>query len=458
MTESVKSNSTPPTVQVAAPSGFPEVTPGHDIGALIAEHCSTITWPDASRGLHDGDIVVVTSKIVSKSEGRIISISERESALAAQTSAVIATKTTPRGTTRIVRNQHGVVLAAAGIDASNAPEGHLLLLPEEPDESARHIRAALGSILGVRVGVVISDTLGRPWREGLTDAAIGVAGVAPLDDHRGRLDSQGVPLEVTVIAIADEIAAAADLVKGKATGNPVAVVRGLGHHVTAEDGPGSAPLIRNPAEDLFTLGTTEARNLGRCEAASVRRTVRTFTDEPVPVDAIKRAVAAAVTAPAPHHTAPWQFTHLSTSDTRTRVLSAMRSQWEEDLRHLDAMPDADIAKRITRGDILWRAPEVVFAWVDTSAAHPYPDERRQIAERDLFIAAGAAGVQNFLITLAAEGLGSAWVSSTMFCPESVRAELQINDTWLPLGAIAIGWPAHEPTPRSVREDLPLTQR
>lgn len=451
-------NSAAPALQVVAPADFPEVTPGLNLGATIAEHCGTVTWPDASQGLRDGDVIVVTSKIVSKAEGRIVSVSERESALAEQTSAVVASKETPRGITRIVRNRHGVVLAAAGIDASNAPEGHLLLLPDDPDESARGIRQALNSIHGVSVGVIISDTLGRPWREGLTDAALGVAGVMPLDDHRGQLDSSGIPLEVTVIALADEIAAAADLIKGKTTGRPIAVIRGLGRYVTAEDGPGSAPLIRNADEDLFTLGTAEARKLGRCEAASLRRTVRDFTDDPVPADAISRAVAAAVTAPAPHHTSPWRFVHLVDPHTRTQVLDAMRTQWAADLHDIDGLPEAEIERRVSRGDILRRAPEVVFAWVDTSPAHDYLDARRQTAERDLFIAAGAAGVQNFLISLAAEGLGSAWISSTMFCPETVRAELGIAATWLPLGAIAIGWPAQDPAPRDTDVDLPLLRK
>jgi coenzyme F420-0:L-glutamate ligase / coenzyme F420-1:gamma-L-glutamate ligase len=454
----VTRNSEAPALQVVAPSDFPEVTPGLDLGATIAEYCATTTWPDTSQGLRDGDVIVVTSKIVSKAEGRIVAVSERESALAEQTSTIVASKKTPRGITRIVRNRNGVVLAAAGIDASNAPEGRLLLLPEDPDDSARRIRAALRSIHGVCVGVIISDTLGRPWREGLTDAALGVAGVLPLDDHRGQLDSSGIALEVTVIALADEIAAAADLIKGKTSGRPIAIIRGLERYVTVEDGPGSAPLIRDADEDLFTLGTAEARMMGRCEAASLRRTVRKFTDDPVPADAISRAVAAAVTAPAPHHTSPWRFVHLVDPQTRTQVLNAMRAQWTADLRDVDGLLEEEIERRISRGDMLRRAPEVVFAWVDTSPAHDYPDERRQTAERDLFIAAGAAGVQNFLISLAAEGLGSAWISSTMFCPEVVGAELGVADTWLPLGAIAIGWPAQEPAPRDAHVDLPLFRK
>lgn len=445
----------PPVLQVTAPGGVPEVTPGLDLGALIADVCSTLTWPDGARGLRDGDIIVVTSKIVSKADGRIIPVAERDAAMSAETTEVIATKSSPRGVTRIVRNRHGVVLAAAGIDASNAPSGHVLLLPIDPDASAQRIRATVTSVLGLSVGIVISDTLGRPWREGLTDAALGVAGLLPLDDHRGRLDAQGIPLEVTVIAIADEVAAAADLVKGKASGHPIAVVRGLSHIVTADDGPGSAPLIRHPNEDLFTLGTAEAVAMGRTQAVASRRTVRHFSDQAVPPEALIIAVSAAITAPAPHHTQPWRFVHLATPEQRQRILRAMRDQWIADLRDLDELSESAIEQRVSRGDILWRAPEVVFAFVDISGAHTYPDARRTNAERDLYLAAGAAGVQNFLIALAAENLGSAWISSTMFCPDVVRTELNLSDTWIPLGAIAVGWPASDPAARPAPDSLPL---
>lgn len=442
-------------LQVTALEGIPEIKPGDDLGALIAHLCSVVTWPDGSRGVRDGDIFVVTSKIVSKSEGRIVPAAERESAMAQEATSIIASKQTPRGVTHIVRNRHGVVLAAAGIDASNAPDGHVLLLPTDPDASAQRIRTAVAARADITVGVIISDTLGRPWREGLTDAALGVSGLMPLDDHRGRPDSQGVPLEVTVIAIADEIAAAADLVKGKTSGLPIAVVRGLSHFIIVDDGPGSASLIRHPDEDLFTLGTAEAVAKGRAEAVSYRRTVRAFTDDAVPPEAITRAVAAAITAPAPHHTQPWKFVHLADTEHRQRVLHAMRDQWTTDLRDLDGLSEPDIAQRVSRGDILWRAPEVVLAFADVVGAHTYPDSRRTNAERDLFIAAGAAGVQNFLVALAAENLGSAWISSTMFCPDVVRAELDISDTWIPLGAIAIGWPAGDPAARPTPDSLPL---
>jgi coenzyme F420-0:L-glutamate ligase/coenzyme F420-1:gamma-L-glutamate ligase len=200
----------------------------------------------------------VTSKIVSKAEGRQLDAESREEAITAETVRVVATRAHPGGVTRIVENKLGLVLAAAGVDASNTPPGTVLLLPENPDASARALCLALRERFGVSIGVVVSDTLGRPWREGQTDVAIGAAGIRVLDDLRGTLDAHGRRMDVTAAAVADEIAAAADLVKGKTSGNPVAVVRGLGHLVSGLDEPGAAALIRPAAEDMFRLGTEEA--------------------------------------------------------------------------------------------------------------------------------------------------------------------------------------------------------
>ena len=239
---------------VWAVEGLPEFVAGDDLVAIIG---------DAVAGdLVDGDILAITSKIVSKAEGRMIVADDREDAITAETVRVVASRAHPGGVTRIVENRLGLVLAAAGVDSSNTPEGHVLLLPEDPDASARALCAALRERFGVRVGVVISDTLGRPWRQGQTDVAIGAAGIRVLDDLRGTNDANGRRLDVTVAATADEIAAAADLVKGKAGGLPVAIVRGLGHVVADLDQPGARALVRPAAEDMFRLGTQEAWDEG----------------------------------------------------------------------------------------------------------------------------------------------------------------------------------------------------
>jgi len=244
-------------VTIFAIDGLPEIHPGDDLAALLG---------DALEGtLEDGDILVITSKIVSKAEGRIVEAADREAAITAETRRLVASREHAAGTTRIVETRHGLVMAAAGVDASNVPEGTVALLPVDPDASARALATALRARLGFDVGVILSDTFGRPWRDGQTDVAIGAAGLRVVDDLRGSTDTQGRVLEVTVPAIADELAGAADLVKGKAAGRPVAVVRGLGRYVAGLDAPGASRLIRSAELDMFRLGSDEAHAEGRAE-------------------------------------------------------------------------------------------------------------------------------------------------------------------------------------------------
>lgn len=233
--------------------GLPEIQPGDDLATMIG---------DAAGELEAGDILVVTSKIVSKAEGRIVRADDREAAIDSETVRVVATREHPGGVTRIVETRHGLVLAAAGVDASNAPDGTVLLLPEDPDASARAIAEALRTRFGVDLGVIVTDTLGRPWREGQTDVAIGAAGIRVLHDLRGTTDTGGRRLDATIAAVADEIAAAADLVKGKTSGRPVAVVRGLAELVGPLDLPGARAIIRSASDDMFRLGTAEAWDEG----------------------------------------------------------------------------------------------------------------------------------------------------------------------------------------------------
>ncbi|MFE5244413.1 MULTISPECIES: coenzyme F420-0:L-glutamate ligase [unclassified Streptomyces] len=427
---------TAPSYRVWALPGMPEVRAGDDLAKLIAA-----TEP----GLVDGDVLLVTSKIVSKAEGRIVEATDREAAIDSETVRVVAR----RGTLRIVENRQGLVMAAAGVDASNTPAGTVLLLPEDPDASARLIRDGLRDALGVEIGVVVTDTFGRPWRNGLTDVAIGAAGVKVLDDLRGGTDGYGNPLSATVVATADELASAGDLVKGKASGLPVAVVRGLPHVVAGADSPeeeGARAMVRVAADDMFRLGTSEAVR----EALYLRRTVREFTDDPVDPGAVRRAVAAAVTAPAPHHTTPWRFVLLESQESRTRLLDAMRDAWIADLRE-DGRGEESVAKRVRRGDVLRNAPYLAVPCLVMDGSHTYGDERRDTAEREMFVVAAGAGVQNFLVALAGERLGSAWVSSTMFCRDVVREVLDLPDSWDPLGAVAVGRPKSAPSARADRD-------
>jgi len=231
--------------------GLPEIKKGDDVAALVVRALA-----GGDHALVDGDVVVVSSKIVSKAAG-LSRAGARDDVVAEQTVRVVAERLTPRGVTRIVQAPCGVVLAAAGVDASNTEPGTVLVLPVNPDAEAESLRARLQELTGALVGVVISDTAGRPWRDGQVDIAIGAAGLLVAEDFRGETDPYGNLLEVTVRAIADEIASLADLVKGKVDGVPVAVVRGLGGYV-AEFGGYAFGLQRDAGSDWFRHGHMEA--------------------------------------------------------------------------------------------------------------------------------------------------------------------------------------------------------
>lgn len=432
--------------------GLPDISPGDDLAALLVPALRDLQWPNGDTGLVSGDIVVITSKIVAKAEGRLVPALSRDQAIADETVRVVATKEHPGGVTRIVQTRHGLVLAAAGVDASNVEAEHIVLLPEAPDASAFALMDALNIGLSCELGVIITDTMGRPWRMGVADVAIGAAGIAVLDDHTGRVDKFGRTLEMTVVAIADEIAAAADLVKGKLSDCPVAVVRGLGAFVSSQSSASAQDLVRPLEDDMFTLGTAEAIAQGQRTAAANRRTIRQFTDAVVPDSALISAVAAAVTAPAPHHTTPWQFLILREEPIREYLLREMTNRWVQDLRATAGIDEAAIAARVARGDVLRKAPVLILGFLDLAgAAHAYPDAARNAAERDLFMVAGGAAMQNLMVSLAADGLGSAWISSTIFCAEVVQQVLQLPVSYQPLGALAVGYPDQDPIQRPARE-------
>jgi coenzyme F420-0:L-glutamate ligase / coenzyme F420-1:gamma-L-glutamate ligase len=428
----------PARLTILPVSGLPEITAGADLAALIAAAAA------AGPGLVDGDIVVITSKIVSKAEDRVIA-GDRDEAIRAETVRVVAR----RGPTTISQTRHGLVLAAAGVDESNTEPGTLVLLPVDPDGSAERLRKAIGERAGVRLGVVITDTMGRPWRAGQTDTAIGAAGITPLRDHRGETDTFGNLLEVTVAAVADEIAAAADLIKQKTTGIPVAVVRGLSELVTDSAGPGAAAIIRPAQEDMFRLGAGDV--------LTARRTVRAFSPAPVSSDAIRRAIAAAITAPAPHHSQPWRFAVLETEAARTSLLDDMLTAWKADLT-ADGFTPEQIAKRVRRGEPLRKAPLIIVPCLVADAAHAYPDARRNASERAMFLVAMGAAIENLLVALAVDGLGSCWISSTLFCREAATQALGLPADWEPMGAIGVGHPATPAPDRPARDPDEFTQR
>ena len=241
---------------VSPVTGLGEVHAGDDLAALLAN----------AADLQEGDILVVTSKVVSKAEGRVVS-NPKDDVVAAETARVVAR----RGPTTIARHHLGLVMAAAGVDTSNTDPGSVVLLPRDPDASAQALRTRLQELTGRNVAVLVSDTFGRAWRTGQTDVAVGAAGIEPLDDHSGRVDAYGNPLLVTAPAVADQVTGAAELAQGKTTGVPAAVVRGLSARVlpAGRHGPGARALIRPEAEDMFGLGSREAVIAALGDAGSV---------------------------------------------------------------------------------------------------------------------------------------------------------------------------------------------
>ncbi len=237
----------PTRLEILALVGMPEVRPGDDIAGLVVEAAAG----SLPAGLADGDVVVVTQKIVSKAEGRLVAIDPDDPAghraVVDEESVRVLRR---RGDLVISETRHGFVCANAGVDVSNVARGFAALLPEDPDRSARRIRAGIGARAGVKVAVIVSDTFGRPWRRGVTDVAIGCAGIGAVLDLRGSTDGAGRVLAVTEVAVADELAGAADLVMGKASGVPVAVVRGV-QRSWLRRGEVRAEIVRPPAEDLF---------------------------------------------------------------------------------------------------------------------------------------------------------------------------------------------------------------
>ncbi len=362
------------TLEILAVHGIPEVVAGDSLADLIASHAPSLL---------DGDVLVVTSKVVSKAEGQIVDV-DRELAIDAETVRVVAR----RGDTRIVATRHGFVMAAAGVDASNVTKGEVVVLPVDSDASARRIRDGIRALVGVNVGVVISDTFGRPWRVGVTDAAVGFAGLEPFEDLRGSVDPYGNELQVTLTCTVDELAAAADLVKGKTNGVPVAIVRGLALVLQPEtpDAQGISSVVRSIDEDLFSLGTREVLR-ARVDAVE-------FTGEPVDADRVTRALQAASLAAHPSGWHGLRFTVLPASDFASMA----------------AFADADV---------LASAATVIVPHLDAAAT-----------ARDL-LAVGAA-IENVLVALAVEQLGSCWI-----WPSSAGTD-GLPD--YPLGLVAVGRP------------------
>ncbi len=361
------------TVELIPVEGLPEVRPGDDLSTLLEPALREI-------GVRDGDVLAVTQKVVSKAEGRLAAVADRDAVLAAETVRVVAR----RGDLLIAETRHGLVCANAGVDASNVEDGVLCLLPQDPDGSAARIRSALGASLGVDLAVLVTDTFGRPWREGVVNVAIGCAGMPALEDLRGRPDHGGRTMETTVVALADEVAAATGLVMTKSAGIPAAIVRGMSR---SGGGDGVAQdLVRRPFDDLFRESPLQALRT-RADALA-------FGPDPVPRVVIEEAVRAALDAA----NAPLVFVAVDSAAAHRRLAAAH-----------GVRPDAAVT---------------IVPFATDGPAAPLDVGR---------------SVQTLMAALHAQGVGSSWAPLAPDEAEGVRGALEMAGAWTPVGMLAVGW-------------------
>jgi len=394
------------TLQVWPLAGIPEVRPGDDLARLLLEAVRR-----AGLELADGDVLAVTSKVVAKAEGRLVQLPDdpagRERVLRETVAAETARVVARRGRLVIAETRHGLVGANAGVDASNAGGDRLVLLPADPDASAARLRAAIEALDGHDVAVVVTDTLGRPWRLGQTDVAVGLAGMAALDDWRGRTDGDGRLLEVTEVAVADEVAAAADLVKGKAARVPAALLRG----VPRPKGDGTArDLVRSPADDLFRTAGTAEDLIAFLEGPPPPAALR---PGPVEQAALDRAVAAARAVPLP-------------GGRRLRVLPVPGPARPACLAACSPTPPA-----------LAAAPTLLACCLDPPAA---PGPPAGASDPGLELAAGGV-LRTLVLALHALGVAAVLHPAAPAARPAVAATLGLDPGAEPLALIAPGGPA-----------------
>ncbi len=384
-------------IEILPVEGLPEFRAGDDLATMLAEPLRAI-------GIRDGDVVVVTQKIVSKVEGRVVPAEgdDRSEWIGRETRRIVAR----RGDLVIAETRHGFVCANAGVDASNVAAGFVSLLPEDPDASAEALRVELGNLLALpHLGVVVTDTFGRPWRNGLVNVAIGCAGLPAIIDLRGGVDHHGRELEVTIVALADEIAAASGLVMGKAARVPVALLRGI--DVDASPHGRGADLVRAADEDLFRESTLVAM--------SARTDVVAFGTGEVARGAIEEAVRAAY-AVAPDGDVPsLMFTALVSHVARGRLL--------------DAADD--------RGP-LRDAPALIVPWLRFDRARASANDADRHAEQERSLLVAGAAIQNLMLAIHAQALASCWSSEALFRQAAVRAAVGIDDGWFALGTAGVG--------------------
>jgi coenzyme F420-0:L-glutamate ligase/coenzyme F420-1:gamma-L-glutamate ligase len=377
------------TIELIPLEGLPEIEPGDDLAALLEPSL-------AEKAARDGDVVAITQKVVSKAEGRIVPAEDRAAWIERESVEVVAR----RGDLVITRTRHGFVCANAGVDASNVRKGFLTLLPEDPDASAERLQKELSARLGLaRFGIVITDTFGRPWREGVVDVAIGCAGLPALQDLRGTVDDHGQALETTVVAFADAVAAASGLVMTKTARVPAALVRGV--DASAGDAPPrpARALVRRPEDDLFRESALIA--------ISVAQPSHVFGPGEVSPDIVEEAVRAAAAA---HTSAEWSFVVVSSPVARRRLAAATGTDG------------------VLHGASILIVPCIRMTDGETS---------RPRTEEAVLLSAGAV-IRTLVVALHTQHVGWSWDPGLPFDTDGARTSLALGEDWRPLGVVAVG--------------------
>jgi len=429
--------------------GIPEIAPEADLAGLISAALRT-----QGLGLQDRDILVVTSKAVAKAAGCVIRAEEVRSGAAAEAMARQTGK--PARLCQVVLEQsrevlrtapgviisrtvHGFVMANAGVDESNSGgPGRYIVLPPDPDRLAQGLRRALSADWGCRLAVVISDSFGRPWRNGQIDLAVGVSGLAPLESYRGLPDDDGRPLTATAAAIADELAAAADLCAGKTRRVPAVIIRGYQFRDTEEE---IGRLIMPRQQDLFGAGEPPA-----LRRLLDRRTIREYDGSPLTEDELAAILAAGCHAPSAHDSRPWHFTVIESAEQKTALRRMLNSLLEADLRRagFDSRAVADKVAR-SRRSLDTAAVYIVLAVrvrLPENRLAPGTATERLLAEQSLSLAGG-----QMLLAASLLGLGGCWYAAPLFCESQVAAFCGYDGAYLPRALLTIGRPAEQPRPK-----------
>jgi len=403
--------------------------------------------------------LVIAQKIASKAQNRFVrlrdvTVSPRAEHLARQVNKdARLVELILRESTEVVRHSPnvlivahklGLVMANAGIDLSNveqaADDGMALLLPEDPDGTCRQLCAELQAATGARVGVIISDSHGRAFRNGTVGVALGAAGITALQDLRGMPDLYHRPLQSTEVGFADEIASAASLLMGQADeGRPIVLARGI---LNAIGGGCAADLVRSKELDLF-------RSVPRAailQAITERRSIRRYTCAPVVDTIIDQILQAAVSAPSAHNRQPWRFVVLKSARSKELLAKAMAKRLHEDRRRdgdpLDLI-EADVSRSIAR---ITGAPIVITVCLTKEGMDSYPDVKRAEAEHLMVVQSTAMAMQNILLSAHGAGLGASIMCAPLFCQDTVRVTLELPMRWEPQALITLGFPANAGKP------------